>query len=489
MKFITSRLCSIFLKKCLKSQKAQVLTRADISYIDIAYSHSLKFSTQYKDIQYLTAYPLLSPDQINVNYHGDPLFIKKINSQSYSPAPACDISSLPVSSNTDDWDPSYSPAPVDDRTSPPIACYTKECDRSNSKALSSDKPNFPISFGSEGWDQLSDWLVQDYVPANSVGNVIGESQDMKTFLMLEMAGCIATGLNFADLPTSEGLVFYVAGEGAKSIPKRLKGFEKRHNVSIGQNIVLISKSVLISEKKQRDNLKALILSESKRQNKKPAMLVLDTFSHCSAGIEENHAGQVALYLHHCSELASELSLTVINVHHNGKSGKFRGSSALVANVDFSLETKRLCGKNRIANRLTIEKSKDGETNIGHEFELAIVDIGINDNTGKPVTTLVVNKATLLSKKKMIELSFKQIDKDKTLVKEILHKTGNWVSQGELINAFAILHPEISKPVIEKNVSIACKSLKEDGSIESMKNGRSNSHRLTSIIDKVPEDNM
>jgi hypothetical protein len=343
-----------------------------------------------------------------------------------------------------------------------------------------ETPNYglKISYGSDGWNKPVTWLVPDYIPGTGVGILFSASMGLKTFIALHLAGCVATNTQFLNMPTRKGIVFYVGAEGATGLPRRLKGFEQHNNVSCGKKFVLLPQPLSMVNDDARNALRRIITAESESQQEDPVLLVLDTFSQCSAGIDENSAGQVAEYLNYCTELANEFGMTVLVIHHSSKSGGYRGSSTLLANVDFSLETNRLKPEVPVKTMLSVIKNKEGSTGLNAEFELSPIELGISDSAGRPVSTLVVTHAQQITTNVTPQGTR---DIDMSIIRgQFTDSNVDLVRREKLLTTLASKFPDIALSTIDKRVSQACNTLVEMGILLEEKMGRNKAYRVKSI---------
>ena len=82
-------------------------------------------------------------------------------------------------------------------------------------------------------DQLDDlpdppWLIDQVLPANGLGIIWGESGAYKTFVALDLACRLASGLHAWERHTTRASVLYIAGEGAHGIRKRIRAWRAAH---------------------------------------------------------------------------------------------------------------------------------------------------------------------------------------------------------------------------------------------------------------------
>jgi DNA-binding transcriptional ArsR family regulator len=76
------------------------------------------------------------------------------------------------------------------------------------------------------------------------------------------------------------------------------------------------------------------------QADKPAFIVIDTVARSMAGANENDTAVMSLYVNQSETIGKELNAGILLVHHEGRNGLQRGSSALDGAVDSVLSVKR-----------------------------------------------------------------------------------------------------------------------------------------------------
>ena len=85
------------------------------------------------------------------------------------------------------------------------------------------KPDFTLTPVSELLKQPPPihWLLQDYLPPESLCMMYGASASGKSLFAIDMSACIATGSAWKGRSTTQGGVVYPAGEGHYGMRKRL----------------------------------------------------------------------------------------------------------------------------------------------------------------------------------------------------------------------------------------------------------------------------
>ncbi|MGO3424482.1 MAG: AAA family ATPase [Pseudoalteromonas distincta] len=335
-----------------------------------------------------------------------------------------------------------------------------------------------LSFGSLGWKNGTEWLIENYVPCRSVGFIFGDSQDLKSFLVAQWAFNLATGKPFGDLQVNQGPVVIVCAEGSNSFPKRIKAIEDKHCINVEDKIVTVNRPIAMLIQREVEMLHNLLHELKSTLGESPKLLVIDTFSQCSAGIDENNAGDIAKYINTCKEISEQHNITVLNIHHKNKEGKYRGSTALYGNVDFIIETKRekrnsSDTEEKISTKLSLTKSKDSSTDVSHMLDFSEKSLGIEDNFGNTLTTLVLDEVTSVQKTAKNSNNYA---KD-FIVSFLKDSDKEYVEQSDLNDAFKSKMPKLNISTIKKNISFSCRELINEGKILEQKSGRNKAYTL------------
>lgn len=132
---------------------------------------------------------------------------------------------------------------------------------------------------------------------------------------------------------------------------------------------------------------------------RPALVIVDTFSKFSAGLDENSNQEVAEYLSKLTiGLRERYTATVLLVAHSGHGDakRPRGASALMANPDaeYIVERPDIQG---MAVNVTRERFKDTASMAPLGYEAVEVDLGRVDRYGEAVKSLVMRETQATSK--------------------------------------------------------------------------------------------
>jgi hypothetical protein len=205
------------------------------------------------------------------------------------------------------------------------------------------------------------WLIKDLFPELSTILTVGQSGSYKSFLMLDLALCLATGKSWCgSQPLQMGPVFYAASEGRHSLKKaRRRAWKtaKEFDGGIPDFFVMPTPIVAYPEDCQEFG------DEIARRcgDRKPAIIFLDTVAKCMAGLNENDAGDAGRFVKFCDSLVDAFGCSVVAVHHQSdKDGAsvVRGSSALRAGFDSLIHVKAHRATKAVEMRVLQHKDAD-----------------------------------------------------------------------------------------------------------------------------------
>ncbi len=227
------------------------------------------------------------------------------------------------------------------------------------------------------------WLIHNVLEANVLAVLAGPRASFKSFIALDWAMRIAC----ADNP-----VVILSGEGA-GLGRRVEAWMMEHGkgrtIDELQLLALESVANLNAEQDMID-LQAAIDEAGVR----PALVIVDTFSKFSAGLDENSNQEVAEYLSKLTiGLRERYTATVLLVAHSGHgdSKRPRGASALMANPDaeYIVERPDVQG---MAVTVSRERFKDTASLSPLGYEAVEVPLGRVDLYGDQVKSLVMKSA-------------------------------------------------------------------------------------------------
>jgi AAA domain-containing protein/primase-like protein/bifunctional DNA primase/polymerase-like protein len=237
----------------------------------------------------------------------------------------------------------------------------------------------------------AEWLLRPYLERNVLALMYGELGTLKSFVALEFGLCVASGepsRAFTDAIVHGGNVIYISAEG-KGLWRRLKGW------SIARGINLEDVHLWAIERPVDTFGTESLLELAEAINVlgvKPDLVIIDTLSRNSGAADENKSADMSAYLNGLDKmLRIPFECTVLLVHHVGHAAKdrARGSYILMANTDANYQLERP-DPNRLLIELKTGRLKDSESPQPINLVGRVVELGTQDEDGKPETTLVLD---------------------------------------------------------------------------------------------------
>jgi hypothetical protein len=239
------------------------------------------------------------------------------------------------------------------------------------------------------------WLVQDLIELGGSCSFAGFTQSGKSFLVIELAFCVARGLPFFGRDVKQGLVIYQVGEGATGFMKRVEGYAQDRAIENRETIPLVilpHKINLFVDDKDTEALIAECKAWEAYHGIKLRMLVIDTFNKATRGSNEISGQDNGKINDRVERIARECDCTVVVVDHLSAQGRLRGHTSKSDDMTTCIKvmiTERADGNNRKVRKLQLDKNKDGENGLSISFVLRQVSLGFDD-AGHAVTTCVVD---------------------------------------------------------------------------------------------------
>ena len=202
-----------------------------------------------------------------------------------------------------------------------------------------------------------EWLIDGLIEVSTLAMCFGSAGSGKSFAVLDMALCIASGTPYHGHEVQQGSVFYIAGEGLSGMSRRAAAWQKHHDVGKGQaQFYLSNRAVIMSDPDAVDVLRAEIAALVEVAGK-PRLLVIDTLARSLGGASENDGKDVNEFIVACDSIKEEYGCTVMLVHHSGHQSKerARGASQINAALDHEFRIDAV-GDNLVT--LTFTKQKE-----------------------------------------------------------------------------------------------------------------------------------
>jgi hypothetical protein len=233
-----------------------------------------------------------------------------------------------------------------------------------------------------------EWLVTDFVVADSLCVLYGQFSTFKSFLALDMALCVATGLPWCGRVVRQGDVLYIAGEGVGGLKLRLAAWKQHHEISVPiPGFRVLPLAVNLMDKAEVERLIATVTEASTADGYSPKLVIVDTLARAMAGGDENSAKDISLPVRHGGMIQTRLGCAMMLIHHAGKDADrgLRGSSGLPGATDTILRLTR----SDDTVTLQVEKQKDHDDDQKLQLRSRVVDLPPAPGSLKPRSSLVL----------------------------------------------------------------------------------------------------
>lgn len=202
------------------------------------------------------------------------------------------------------------------------------------------------------------WLIDGILTDNGLSVMWGRSGAMKSFAALDMALCVASGLDWHGKATRHGLVIYVAAEGAHGLGRRAIGWRRTRGRDAGKpRFKLIPHPVALTS----DDLDAMVGAILELRDR-PVLIVIDTLARTFGTGDENKQADMNAYVSAADRLRDATGANVMVIHHSGvhEDRRERGSNVLRGASDTVIKISRKDSNLDIINQAPEGKQKDAE---------------------------------------------------------------------------------------------------------------------------------
>lgn len=167
-------------------------------------------------------------------------------------------------------------------------------------------------------------VVDGVLYADSIVWLIGAPGHGKSFVAIDIAGCVATSQPWQGNATHGGgnPVLYLIAEGASGLRQRVRAWEASMDHTM-TDVYFLPLAVQVGVDGDWTALCGLA------KQMLPRLIVVDTQARSTVGMEENSARDMGLFVAAVERLRRASGACVVVVHHQGRSGEhMRGSTAL-----------------------------------------------------------------------------------------------------------------------------------------------------------------
>lgn len=223
-------------------------------------------------------------------------------------------------------------------------------------------------------------LIMDWLDMDSLAWLIGKPGSYKSFLVLDWVAHVGGGQPWRGNPVRQGDAVYIVAEGVTGMSKRVRAWQNRYGPMKG--VTFLPRPV------QAGGPEWAVLVELARR-RAPVLIVLDTQARVTVGMDENDNTEMGRFIHRAEELRAATGACVLVVHHIGRNGEdARGASALDGAQSTEIKIKR-SDTAPLTAVIGQDKQKDMAELEDVEVSLQVVDLGLDQQTGREISSLVL----------------------------------------------------------------------------------------------------
>jgi hypothetical protein len=177
------------------------------------------------------------------------------------------------------------------------------------------------------------YLVDEVLVRDSLAVLYAAAGAGKSFVALDIALSVATGLPWQGHAVHRGAVVYIAAEGGAGLGQRVRAWMTAHQITSIDDAWFVLAAVNLLDEREV----TAFLAELAEIPVKPVLLTADTLARCLVGGDENLAKDMGAAVAALDRLRETLGCTVLVLHHTARHhGDERGSTALRGAADTML---------------------------------------------------------------------------------------------------------------------------------------------------------
>jgi DNA-binding MarR family transcriptional regulator len=201
-----------------------------------------------------------------------------------------------------------------------------------------------------------EWVVEGLLLPASVAIFAGHPGSKKTWSLLHLACCVAAGVDWLGHKTKQVPVLIVDEESGKNRLFDRTGKIAR-GLGLGSPLPIYSTVMAGFDLRDDEYIKKLRRIITKNGI---GLVIIDALADTAPGADENLVKDMMPFMRNLRQLAEELNITIVLIHHNTKGGgsAYRGSSAIAGGVALLVSVQSEEGESLV--KFEIVKSWDVE---------------------------------------------------------------------------------------------------------------------------------
>jgi hypothetical protein len=236
------------------------------------------------------------------------------------------------------------------------------------------------------------FLIKGLLEADSLALIFGDPGTFKSFLAIAWACSVTTGKTFMGRAVKQGPVVYIAGEGQNGLARRFKAWAIRNHADLKTAPLFVSTMPAGLCDIEQAKFVTDAIDAITQKHGPPVLIVIDTVARNFGAGDENSTKDMSGFISSCDVIRSKYQATVLLVHHSGHGDKTRARGAMALKGALDAEYRTDIDETGVI-RLEATKMKDAEFPAPMAFRSAVVELGITDDDGNPVTSVILDETT------------------------------------------------------------------------------------------------
>ncbi len=201
------------------------------------------------------------------------------------------------------------------------------------EVLSSLVTGVPLIAPFDHWRDVPapEYAIEGLIEHQGLTALVGPPGVGKSTIALDIACHLVAGKRWQTRQVVRQRVLYLPGEGLSGAVSRVKAWEQAHGIDVGRDLLMGNNIIQLGASREAWAELASYLLEHR-----VSMIIFDTFARMSLGLDENSANDVGRAVTRFRQIQQLTNAGVMVIHHTGKSGSTRGSSALNGALDTEL---------------------------------------------------------------------------------------------------------------------------------------------------------
>lgn len=200
------------------------------------------------------------------------------------------------------------------------------------------------------------YLVKGIINWGEIATLFGSSGTMKSFVALDLAFHLSTGLEWRGRHVDKTGVLILLGEGTGGYRTRILALKRKYKVLDAPIAVIEEPLSLMSD---GDLLRKLIEAAEYNMFTKIGLVIVDTFSLMLGDGDESNNSHVSLALNNLRKALKGRSAVLVHHSGNNNTDRERGAYQIQANCDVRIKISRNNSGYGDVLTLTSKKNKDG----------------------------------------------------------------------------------------------------------------------------------